>query len=261
MNVVMPAGGDKRTAPRRARAAHDVLVHPGGGRRLISPAAPRIRCHAANLQGRAPSPHRLDLSRDRRRPGDPGGRGVRGVVRTPRLLGARWQSGTAAVVPTVEGRAAALALRSRHVDRRVPAGALSALLLVGGVAGWEPTWVFRIGCGGLAVVMLAWAIGDFRTVGFFKRVRDTQFARNDTRDFVPSSSASASPPAWSRSPDDGHRLGPVASRHGQDRDAPHRVSGSSGRPRSHRSAATSRACAPGTSCMWAATGRRTDRRR
>jgi hypothetical protein len=93
-------------------------------------------------------------------------------------------SGTAAVIPTVEGRATIS-----------PSGfatwivtlllAVSALLLVGAVAGWEPTWLFRIGCGGLGVVMLARAIGDFRTVGFFKRVRDTRFARNDTRYFAP----------------------------------------------------------------------------
>ena len=93
-------------------------------------------------------------------------------------------SGTAAVIPTVEGRAT---LSPSAFATWVVAFllALSALLLVGGVAGWEPTWVFRIGCGGLAVVMLARAIGDFRTVGFFERVRDTQFARNDTRYFAP----------------------------------------------------------------------------
>jgi hypothetical protein len=93
-------------------------------------------------------------------------------------------SGTAAVVPTIEGRAtlAPSAFATLVVAFLL---ALSALLLVGAVAGWEPTWVFRIGSGGLAVVMLARAIGDFRTVGFFKRVRDTRFARNDTRYFAP----------------------------------------------------------------------------
>jgi hypothetical protein len=34
-------------------------------------------------------------------------------------------------------------------------------------------------------VLLARAIGDGRTLGFTKRVRDTAFARNDTRLFSP----------------------------------------------------------------------------
>ena len=37
-------------------------------------------------------------------------------------------------------------------------------------------WLTR----GLAVVLLLRAIGDFRLVGFFKRIRDTRFARLDT---------------------------------------------------------------------------------
>lgn len=97
-------------------------------------------------------------------------------------LGGR--SGTVAVIPTVEGRAT---LSPSAFATWVVAFllALSAFLLVGAVAGLEPTWVFRLGCAGLGVVMLARAIGDFRIVGFFKRVRDTEFARNDTRFFAP----------------------------------------------------------------------------
>ena len=93
-------------------------------------------------------------------------------------------SGTAAVIPTVEGRAT---LSPSPFATWVVAFllALSALLLVGAVGGWEPTWLFRVGCGGLGLIMVARAIGDFRTVGFFKRVRDTPFARNDTRYFAP----------------------------------------------------------------------------
>ena len=37
----------------------------------------------------------------------------------------------------------------------------------------------------LAVVMIARAIGDFRYVGFFKRVRGTTFATLDTKFFSP----------------------------------------------------------------------------
>lgn len=66
--------------------------------------------------------------------------------------------------------------------------ALCALLLAA-VAGLVPlplpnmllTWLTR----GLAVVLLLRAIGDFRLVGFFKRVRDTRFARLDTTVYSP----------------------------------------------------------------------------
>ncbi len=38
---------------------------------------------------------------------------------------------------------------------------------------------------GLALVLLVRAVGDFRLVGFFKRVRDTRFARLDTAVYSP----------------------------------------------------------------------------
>jgi hypothetical protein len=97
-------------------------------------------------------------------------------------LGGR--SGTVAVIPTVDGQPT---FAPSTVATWIVAFllALSALLLVGGVAGWEPEWVFRIGCAGLSVAMLARAVGDFRQVGFFKRIHDTEFARNDTRYFSP----------------------------------------------------------------------------
>ena len=43
----------------------------------------------------------------------------------------------------------------------------------------------------LAAVLLARAIGDFRLVGFFKRIRDTRFARLDTTVYSPLSLALA----------------------------------------------------------------------
>ena len=48
-----------------------------------------------------------------------------------------------------------------------------------------PGWMVALGAPVAAVVLLARAIGDFRFVGFFKRVRDTRFARLDTRLFSP----------------------------------------------------------------------------
>ncbi|MBX3305673.1 MAG: DUF3995 domain-containing protein [Nitrospira sp.] len=43
------------------------------------------------------------------------------------------------------------------------------------------TWLTR----GLAAVLLLRAIGDFRLVGFFKRIQDTRFARLDTAVYSP----------------------------------------------------------------------------
>ena len=45
---------------------------------------------------------------------------------------------------------------------------------------WTHAGTFAVG-----LVLLARAVGDFRYVGFFKRVRDTEFAEWDTRLFSP----------------------------------------------------------------------------
>jgi len=43
----------------------------------------------------------------------------------------------------------------------------------------------RVACGALALGFLARAIGDFRQVGFFKRIRQSPFARLDSRVYSP----------------------------------------------------------------------------
>lgn len=45
---------------------------------------------------------------------------------------------------------------------------------------YGPTWIPKIGLWVIAVAFLLRAIGDFRYVGFFKKVRSTPFARMDT---------------------------------------------------------------------------------
>jgi hypothetical protein len=89
-----------------------------------------------------------------------------------------------AVIPTVDGRPT---LKPSTASTLVVALllAVSAVILIAAERGWNPTWLFRIGAAGIALVLLARAVGDFRTVGFFKRVHDTDFARNDTRYFSP----------------------------------------------------------------------------
>lgn len=65
---------------------------------------------------------------------------------------------------------------------------LSALLVVGTLGFGRmglPLWLFKLGTWGVATVLFLRAIGDFRFVGFFKRVRGTPFARNDTLFYSP----------------------------------------------------------------------------
>lgn len=46
-------------------------------------------------------------------------------------------------------------------------------------------WIFVVGAWVLAGVFFLRSVGEFRYIGFFKRVRDTEFARWDTRLFSP----------------------------------------------------------------------------
>ena len=65
---------------------------------------------------------------------------------------------------------------------------LCALLLAGAsglIALPLPGIVLKWLCLGLALLLLLRAIGDFRIVGFFKRVRGTAFARLDTFVYAP----------------------------------------------------------------------------
>ncbi len=48
-----------------------------------------------------------------------------------------------------------------------------------------PAWLFKVGVWGLMVVFSGRAIGDFHWVGFFKTIRHTPFARNDSRFYTP----------------------------------------------------------------------------
>ena len=44
---------------------------------------------------------------------------------------------------------------------------------------------FSLGCTVCATIFLIRAIGDFKYVGFFKKIKHSQFARNDTRFYSP----------------------------------------------------------------------------
>ncbi len=95
--------------------------------------------------------------------------------------------GKSVAVPEVEGRhtfvpstAGTLAVAGALFFAAFVVAIAGGLLTVGGYRG-----VFRILAYGLSATFLARAVGDFRLVGIFKRVRGTRFATLDTTVFVP----------------------------------------------------------------------------
>jgi hypothetical protein len=50
---------------------------------------------------------------------------------------------------------------------------------------WLPKWIFASGTGVICLLFFIRAIGDFKLIGFFKRIHDTGFAYWDTRLFSP----------------------------------------------------------------------------
>jgi hypothetical protein len=96
--------------------------------------------------------------------------------------GVEW--GRAEVIPTVDGRPTLAPGRWATVVVAVLLLA-AADLYIGAAHGRAPTWLFRLGSAVVATILLARAVGDFRTVGFAKRVRDTAFARRDTTVYSP----------------------------------------------------------------------------
>jgi hypothetical protein len=65
---------------------------------------------------------------------------------------------------------------------------MAMLVILGqiGVLGSNlPKWIFALGTGGICLLFFIRAIGDFKLIGFFKRIHDTGFAWWDTRLFSP----------------------------------------------------------------------------
>lgn len=96
-------------------------------------------------------------------------------------------SGRSIALPEVDGRPVFQPSRLASFAVAAALGLACALVLAhGGVLPplLSPS-LTQIGTVGVGVVFLLRAIGDFRLVGFFKRVRGTPFARWDTRLFSP----------------------------------------------------------------------------
>ena len=96
-------------------------------------------------------------------------------------------TGNSAVIPSRDGVPIMRPGRASTIG--VAAGlavAAYVALAAAAIAPWPiPGVPVRIGCLVLALMFAARAIGEFRYVGFFKRVRDTEFAWWDTRVFSP----------------------------------------------------------------------------
>lgn len=95
--------------------------------------------------------------------------------------------GGSAVIPTVGGESL---FKPSPLATILVAAALCAAMLVvlGRLKMWGafvPGWIFYSGTWVISLLFLLRAIGDFRYVGFFKSVTDTNFAYWDTILFSP----------------------------------------------------------------------------
>jgi hypothetical protein len=100
------------------------------------------------------------------------------------------KAGRGAAVPSANGRA--VIKPSAFATAMVAVGLCATAALLALRIGWLDLsalpgnrLVVRIGTWLMAAVFALRAIGDFRYVGFFKRIRDSRFARLDTLAYSP----------------------------------------------------------------------------
>ena len=103
------------------------------------------------------------------------------------LSGGKW--GMNSVVPTKEKSANKLFTPSAFSTVVVAVGLLVFGLIelgnIGIFSDWMDLKYFRWGNLLIAFIILIRAVGDFKYVGFFKKVRDTLFAKNDSLYYAP----------------------------------------------------------------------------
>jgi hypothetical protein len=107
-------------------------------------------------------------------------------------------SGRSIALPEIDGKPTFMP--SRLACFSVASALALAALIVLWRGGWAsvpvPTAVATVGTLGVGIVFVLRAVGDFRLVGFFKRVRGTPFAIWDTRVFSPLSLALGLSSLW-----------------------------------------------------------------
>lgn len=107
------------------------------------------------------------------------------------LLHVYWAFGGSGVkmaaVPSIEGKP--VFTPSFLATILVAAALFAAMTVILGQIGFLgeaiPKWIFRLLTRGICAVFFLRAIGEFRLVGFFKQIRDTEFAYWDTWLFSP----------------------------------------------------------------------------
>jgi hypothetical protein len=116
---------------------------------------------------------------------------VAGVLASLAVLHLFWAaagtSGRSPVLPEVAGRAAFAPGPGATVVVAALLLAAAALVTLR-IHLWTlavPAWVPAAGTHGVGAVLAARAVGDFRLVGLFKRVRGTRFARYDSLLYTP----------------------------------------------------------------------------
>ena len=102
------------------------------------------------------------------------------------LLGGKW-GGDAALPISKDGH---LALKPGVFETLIVAAGLLFMALLhidkaGLIALNLPSWVDAYALKIIAFIFLIRAIGEFRYVGFFKKIKDTKFGRLDTRFYSP----------------------------------------------------------------------------
>ncbi|MEK8198499.1 DUF3995 domain-containing protein [Lysinibacillus sp. FSL M8-0134] len=102
-------------------------------------------------------------------------------------FGGRW--GIGAVIPVKGGGQQAVFVPRKWGTLCVATLILLASLIIliqqGFVAYFQPSSFSKVGSSVCACVFIARAIGDFKYVGFFKSIKHSQFAKNDTRFYSP----------------------------------------------------------------------------
>jgi hypothetical protein len=107
------------------------------------------------------------------------------------LLHVYWAAGgrawNMAAIPEVDGNRAFKPSTAGTLAVALALAAAAALIAIasGLFALPLPQLVIEVPVFGLALILFARAIGDFRLVGFFKRVRGSRFARMDTAVYSP----------------------------------------------------------------------------
>jgi hypothetical protein len=114
--------------------------------------------------------------------------GLIGALHMYWAFGGRWAADVA--VPSLESRPLTSVFKPTPGATLAVAGLLFlAALVVLERSGWTvgvlPAWMSGLGIWVLSAVFVARSLGEFRYVGWFKRVKTTRFAVYDTRVFTP----------------------------------------------------------------------------